>query len=185
MSEPTYKAKSLIEAELVAAHQADPALSEVNSPATNSRWRALYSIIAGGLSLVWGAIRYVYRQFFTRWADETTLDRLIEDFNLAVPDGADINDKRKLVASFRNRLRIGTAPWYEQTVLDNFSGIETVKYIPGARGADTADLVVTPVFKGGIPDDSFVDDIQAFFDAKANKVGTEDLLVRLGGSLRM
>jgi len=137
--------------------------------------RALLSVIAAALRLVYINIQTLYFNQFPMYSDIEACERYYDMWGLTWDD-PDLKTARSTILNkYRENAVIGTKKWYEDTVKDQFPIVTRATLYPNYRGPGTADLLVLrnngPIF------DSDITAIQNFFDADANKVLGMDLLV--------
>ncbi len=156
-------------------------LDEADLPLTNwsagSVIAALLKVIASALRLCYIVLQALYFNIFPQDADRESLKRYYELWDLDW-DNPDTEIARNTVLNkYREKSIIGTAAWYENTVVTQFASIvNQATCLPNYRGPGTVDLLVkrnnAPIYE------SDLETIRAYFAQDANKVMGADLIVR-------
>lgn len=178
---PTFKTEEEIYNDLKSDIQTE--IPEITNWSPGGVARALLSVVAAAIRLLYVVLQTLYFNMFPQDADRESLKRYYDEWGLSW-DNPDTQTARATVLNkYRENSVIGTKKWYEDTVKDQFAVVTEAALIPNYRSPGTADLVVThhnrPLFR------SDIEDIQDYFDQDANKVIGMDLLVRTTGEVNV
>lgn len=168
----TMRTEAQIYADLEAYVKAN--IPTLTSFSEGSPERALAKLIAFGVSMAWKMVYGVYANIWATTADRVGLRRWYEVFGLTWI-GADIKVARATVLGRYRERFLGTGPWYELTVTEQFPEVTEAYFFAGRRGVNTGDLLI--LHHGGDCLESTVTAVQAYLDAVERKVCAIDILV--------
>jgi len=168
----TFKTEGQMFDDIVAYAQAQ--MPELTNWSEESIEYAIARLDAYALSMAWKILYIVYSNIWPTTADVAGLRNWYEVFGLTWA-GESAGDARPTVlAAFRNRM-LGTAGWYEETVVAEFDDVTDAHFFAGIRGVNTCDLAI--LHNGGDCMEATVEAVQAYFDNVQRKVCTIDLRV--------
>ncbi len=125
--------------------------------------RAILQVFAGALSQLYLFMEKTYWSIWPDTADKFAIRRWFDVWGLPWNNDFDIESARRQILSMFRRAVPGSAVWFRQIIMDNFSEfVSDIQLKPRSRGPNTLDIIVS--WRGRPVDPSIVRDIQNLID---------------------
>ena len=125
-------------------------------------------------SMAWKVNYINYQNIWATMGDGAGLRNWYEVFGLTWVGETDDEARKTVLATFRNRM-LGTAGWYEATVVNEFEEVTEAHFFAGAYGVNSCALLI--LHNGGDCLEGTVNAVQAYFDNVQRKVIAIELRV--------